>query len=761
MAAPKFPSIADRLSPASPLSHSSHPSDVVEPFSEWPKLDGIENVDIDNEPPADWIQRPCPPELHGFPESTPKELIRILKLSVNVDLYKNQDDEKEFVAPAPPESLQSPVEAPRINSTDTPRSEVASLITRSSSSISQWSSTLSKAGSSTKSTLGRLSVKAPKEARAIKSSMIWKYTVQECASCLEGITEKNLLRMECQHRYCLKCFVTLITTAMHNENQFPPKCCLVEIPVKVILHNLDNANRDLYHQKVLEYSLPQQSRWYCPSPSCGKWISPKKIKDSAPIQKCPSCKDKFCGFCRGPLHEDGVDCPKDLGLEATLEEAEMHGWRRCYQCRAMVELVSGCNHMTCKCSAQFCYTCGAPWRTCQCTDDDQRRREEQLQAQRLKRNETTEIDAGELAKRLADIKRLEQLETEERIRQEKQEAEERARQQEEQRRREEEEARERETQRMLLITETIRKLRLALARINKSQQTMLTMRHYINAGSLQSKLQDEEKRFGKTQQQLQTALQANVKKRTDALVSAQEAQMQELISKQEDEEDETFISMSRHLKNKPNREEREKSILDKLKASQARELASLQESHREAMEELEFKSSIELKSLEVGLTKYAQEACPSVRRYFEYIREIMIDRQWFHVVTKKRSDLLELHRMRLIRGEIPVEKIVEKHRPKHLYFTKFPGPPSPPPTYPLPSPPTMRLPPTPASSLTPSSASFPRPPESPRPSPTPTAAPAVVRALVPKREQIPLKKLIVANSRNRRVNRSAFAVLHG
>lgn len=170
---------------------------------------------------------------------------------------------------------------------------------------------------------------------------------------MEGITDKNLLRLQCQHRYCFKCFITLITTALNNENQFPPKCCLLEIPEKLILHNLDATKRDLYKQRVQEFAIPQQDRWYCPSPSCGKWIAPKKLKESAPLQKCPSCKLKICGHCRGEMHENDFECPRDAELEATLEEAEIHGWRRCHRCRAMLELVSGCRHMTCKCGAQF------------------------------------------------------------------------------------------------------------------------------------------------------------------------------------------------------------------------------------------------------------------------------------------------------------------------------------------------------------------------------------------------------------------------
>src|SRR5436190_9935404 len=32
----------------------------------------------------------------------------------------------------------------------------------------------------------------------------------------------------------------------------------------------------------------------------------------------------------------------------------------------MVELKEGCNHMTCRCTAEFCMICGSKWKTCDC-----------------------------------------------------------------------------------------------------------------------------------------------------------------------------------------------------------------------------------------------------------------------------------------------------------------------------------------------------------------------------------------------------------
>ncbi|KAJ3045417.1 hypothetical protein HDV00_010287 [Rhizophlyctis rosea] len=41
--------------------------------------------------------------------------------------------------------------------------------------------------------------------------------------------------------------------------------------------------------------------------------------------------------------------------------ASNQNWRRCGQCRMMVEKAFGCNHITCRCGNHFCYKCGSAW----------------------------------------------------------------------------------------------------------------------------------------------------------------------------------------------------------------------------------------------------------------------------------------------------------------------------------------------------------------------------------------------------------------
>ena len=170
----------------------------------------------------------------------------------------------------------------------------------------------------------------------------------DCASCFDDVPQESSVKLTCQHSYCPPCFTQLVLTAMRNENFFPPRCCLQHIPRKKILQHLSRSQVLEYGFREKEYSTPAKDRWYCRK--CGKWFEP--IIHTSWTQ-CSHCKYQMCLVCRGEVHFGTERCPQDRNLQATLEEAEFQGWKSCYNCKSIIELVSGCRHISCKCGAQF------------------------------------------------------------------------------------------------------------------------------------------------------------------------------------------------------------------------------------------------------------------------------------------------------------------------------------------------------------------------------------------------------------------------
>ncbi|TGJ79677.1 hypothetical protein E0Z10_g9088 [Xylaria hypoxylon] len=115
-------------------------------------------------------------------------------------------------------------------------------------------------------------------------------------------------------------------------------------------------------------SLPQSYDASSQRANCQEWIRPadhRHHSNGRTSATCRKCKTDICGDCYNKWHKSR-HCPADPDTAQFLKVAEEAGWKRCFNCQAMVELKEGCNHMTCRCGAQFCMLCGSKWKACEC-----------------------------------------------------------------------------------------------------------------------------------------------------------------------------------------------------------------------------------------------------------------------------------------------------------------------------------------------------------------------------------------------------------
>lgn len=184
-----------------------------------------------------------------------------------------------------------------------------------------------------------------------------------------------------KHKYCGGCLTSYIRTKLDPNDVgqatveaivFPIKCpeCTVEawpagITESVAERVLSEKTMQLWHQQKTFDSLP---RLFCPNSKCSQFVQAHEDPDQ-PQAQCPSCQHLMCVPCRVPWHAD-ITCEQFQALplderspedRATLQLARSKRWRRCYQCQSLVELAQGCNHITCRCGAHFCFRCGAKW----------------------------------------------------------------------------------------------------------------------------------------------------------------------------------------------------------------------------------------------------------------------------------------------------------------------------------------------------------------------------------------------------------------
>ncbi|POR37265.1 Uncharacterized protein TPAR_02531 [Tolypocladium paradoxum] len=197
-----------------------------------------------------------------------------------------------------------------------------------------------------------------------------KIETEACISCGDEHLSSSLAKAPCSHNYCSECINSLFKSASVDESLFPPRCCSMPIPVDDNLELLSTENVGVFRAKQIEFSTAD--RTYCHHPGCSTFVPPQFIKGD--LATCVKCSAKTCVTCKGAQHE-ADNCPKDSTLQEVLRVAKENGWQQCKSCSRLVELSSGCYHMThpaCLCRAQFCYLCGERWKTCRCPQWEER-----------------------------------------------------------------------------------------------------------------------------------------------------------------------------------------------------------------------------------------------------------------------------------------------------------------------------------------------------------------------------------------------------
>lgn len=162
-----------------------------------------------------------------------------------------------------------------------------------------------------------------------------------CIVCQEHKASAETLEAPCHHSYCRDCLSELFEASTLDESLFPPRCCREDIPLESAVPYLNGDFVSLFEEKSVEFS--STNRTYCASTECSKFIPPDQIITN--VGTCSTCQSKTCTLCKADEHKD-EDCPDDPETRSFHDFAQENEWQRCFSCRRMVELNTGCNHIT-------------------------------------------------------------------------------------------------------------------------------------------------------------------------------------------------------------------------------------------------------------------------------------------------------------------------------------------------------------------------------------------------------------------------------
>ncbi|KYK53955.1 hypothetical protein DCS_05904 [Drechmeria coniospora] len=176
-----------------------------------------------------------------------------------------------------------------------------------------------------------------------------KIETETCICCGDKHLPSNLSKAPCSHNYCSECINSLFKSASVDESLFPPRCCSMLIPVLDNLELLSTETVGVFRAKQIEFGTAD--RTYCHRPECSTFVPPQFIKGDFAL--CVRCNAKTCVTCKSAQHETN-NCPKDSTLQDVLRVAKENGWQKCKSCNRLVELSSGCYHMSTSLSLMPC-----------------------------------------------------------------------------------------------------------------------------------------------------------------------------------------------------------------------------------------------------------------------------------------------------------------------------------------------------------------------------------------------------------------------
>ncbi|KAF5190909.1 Rbr-type e3 ubiquitin transferase [Thalictrum thalictroides] len=214
--------------------------------------------------------------------------------------------------------------------------------------------------------------------------------VEDCSICCEEKLPSMMISMKCSHKFCSHCMRTYVEGKMQTS-QVPIRCpqlkCKYYISASECRCFLPEACYKMLEKVLVEANFLDSEKIYCPFPNCSVLLNPRqcistKASSSSHVEtncyECPECERFICLNCEVPWHasltcEEYQNLPieeRDAGDITLHRLAQNKKWRRCQQCRRMIELTQGCYHMTCWCGHEFCYSCGAEYndghKTCEC-----------------------------------------------------------------------------------------------------------------------------------------------------------------------------------------------------------------------------------------------------------------------------------------------------------------------------------------------------------------------------------------------------------
>lgn len=195
-----------------------------------------------------------------------------------------------------------------------------------------------------------------------------KMSLENCSICCEERPSFMMITLKCSHTFCSHCMRTYVDGKIHSS-QVPIRCpelrCKYRISMVDCRSFLTSTSYESLEKTFKEENVLHLDGIYCPFSNCSVLLDPHEclsMRASSSSQsdnsciECLVCQRSICMDCEVPWHSS-MSCEEYQSLpleERDVIDITLHRqpqnerWRRCQQCRRMIELTQGCYHMTCR-----------------------------------------------------------------------------------------------------------------------------------------------------------------------------------------------------------------------------------------------------------------------------------------------------------------------------------------------------------------------------------------------------------------------------